>query len=612
MLALALLLSIAGLAVGPALVALHRGRAAPSAAVEGLTLGLVPALVLVRLVPHVYRELGPAALGLVALGYLALWLADRRSHRAGARVGRAIVVPTLVAHALTDGAGLALAASSAQGSASAGALLGLALVLHRLPEGLFLASTLAPELGWRRTFARLGALAGATIAGALAGQSLLARVPDALFDAVVAVGLGAMLRLVSHTHAPSPRTPASRAAAGTAFALGVALALAIPAPDSVLRRAQPSELSLMQSLGPLFVETAPSMLLGLIAAGLFHAYVPRRPSTWLRGDSPLSQALRGLAFGLPLPICSCGVLPLTRRLLVAGAPTAAVVAFAVATPELGLDSAALSLRLLGLPLTTLRLVASTLVALAAAFTVTRAAPRFRLRTSAARSLVLRPTALLIEPEEPLPPSSAGDRLRAALSEALGPALDHTAAWYVAGLVLAAAFEAGISPTLAARVGAPADVALSALAAVPLYVCAQGATPLAAVMVHKGFSVGAALAFAIVGPATNLAVIGVLRRALGARAAMVFALTSLVAAVSAGLAANALVPARTVPAMHPLVAHEHHVFEWACAALLGALLVRSLLRLGPRAWLGNMAADTDADAHAHGLMPASEAQSRSAA
>ena len=587
-LALAVLLSIAGLAIGPALVALGRGRATSSAAVEGLTFGIVPALVIVRLVPHVYSGIGPVAIALVAAGYVGLLLADRWGHRAGVRIGRVVVVPALAVHAVTDGAGLAVAAASVHGGHQAGGLLFAALLLHRLPEGLFLATTLVPELGWRRTLWRLGLVAGATVFGAFAGAMLLAHIPDAVFDAVVAVGLGAILRLVVHSHSPAPRTSSTRAISAVGFAIGLLAALAIPAPDSVLALAQPRELSLVQSLGPLFIETAPSMLLGLLAAGLVHAFVPRQMSTWLRGGTPFTQAVRGMVFGMPLPICSCGVMPLMQRMLVAGVPAAAVVAFAIGTPELGIDSAVLSVRLLGWPLTLARIVASIFISIAVALLVARAIPSIRIRPARARKFPMGPARTVEAVNLPPPPSGTMARLGTAVREAFGPSLDHVGAWYVTGLVIAAVFEAAVDPAFAARIGAPGDIFVSALAAVPMYVCAQGATPLAAVLVHKGFSVGAAVTFLIVGPGTNLAVLGMLRRSLGSRAAAAFALGSLVCAVIVGLVANALISPASVPEIHPLVAHDHASLEWLCAGTLGAMLLASLVRLGPREWFANMA------------------------
>ena len=604
MLWLALALSLVGLAVGPLLVYAGGGKALPSAALEGFTLGVVPVLILSRLVPHVVEGVGYGALALVAAGYFTLWFADRYQHDGGDKLGSAVVVPALVVHALSDGAGLAMATAATHGHHDGvGAGLGVALVLHRLPEGLFLTTALIPRLGWRRTLTRLGGIAAATIVGALLGKALMESIPDAFFDAVVAFGLGAMLRLAVHNHHPLPTTSVERRVSGLAFLAGVTLAVAIPDPDSVLTHAQPRELPLIESLGPLFIETAPSMLLGLLVAGAAQTFLPRQVAAWLGSpSSSLGQAARGMVFGVPLPLCSCGVLPLGRRLLAAGVPVAAVTGFLVGTPELDLGAMILSWRMLGWPFVLARVLGGVALALLAGVVVARVTRGVKMRTS------LRPAPpgawvrtsgrWQATPHETSPARPrALDRAVDALAQAMGPTLDHVAAWYVVGLLASAAFEAAVDSSVLARLGAPYDVVAGALAAVPVYVCAQGATPFAAMMVHKGMSPGAALAFLLVGPATNLAVLGVLRRALGNRAAVSFALTTLVGAVLVGALVNAVVATRTVPEMHGLVAHAHHGYELACAALLGALLVRSLLRVGPRQWFGAMSPGED-DGHDH--------------
>lgn len=584
MLALAVALSLAGLAVGPLLAALGHRRAVALAALEGLTLGLLPALLLVRHLPHVAEEIGPlAAAAAMAGGYAGLRLIDRWRHAAGERVGRGLVVSALAIHAFTDGAGLALASAAAQRGNHEGALLGLALLVHRMPEGLFLVTALLPDLGWSRTLARLGLVALATVAGALAGDGALSTIPHGAFEAFVAVGLGAMLAMALHAHAVAPPTPAAHRAGGVAFLVGVVAAVAIPGPAELLTEAHPRELSVIESLGPLFIETAPSFLIGLLAAGLLHSYLPRKLTAWLRAGAPPTQALRGMVFGLPLPLCTCGVLPLSRRLLTAGVPTAAVIAFAIGAPELDVGSAALSLRLLGAPLTVLRMVGSAVLALVVALVVAAVA-----RPRAAPDDA--PGSVVSAAVTPAPPPTHGARLRAALGEAFGSTLDHVAAWYVIGLLIAALVEATVDPALAMGLPPPLDLVVSAAAAIPIYVCAQGATPLAAVMIHKGFSVGAALTFLLVGPATNVAILAVLRRHLGLRAAAAFALGSAAVGVLLGLVANAIVPAATAPEVHALVAHDHGSLEWIAAAALAALLLASLLRLGPREWFATMSLD----------------------
>ncbi len=313
-----LLLSLMGFAVGPLLVAWGRGRRAPSSFIDGFTLGVVPALLLLHLVPHVVDEVGAPGLALVLLGYGLLWIADRRAHHDDDRLGAAVVLPALVVHALGDGAGLAMATAAGEHHESVSAGLGVALVLHRLPEGLFLATALVPAMGWRRAIPRLALVASATVVGALLGSALLTRIPDTVFDAVAAFGIGAMLRLATHRHGRVSPTAGTKALSAAAFLGGVGLATWIPDPDSVLRHARPHELSFVESLGPLFIETAPSMLVGLLAASAVQTWVPRRVAGWLNGGASLSQALRGVFFGVPLPQCSCGVLPLVRTLLAAG------------------------------------------------------------------------------------------------------------------------------------------------------------------------------------------------------------------------------------------------------------------------------------------------------
>lgn len=222
MFGVALVLSLIGLALGPTLFALGRRQPIAFAALEGLTLGLVPALLLFRLLPHLYEDVGPMALVLAAIGFLGFWLVERQSHEAGARVQNAVMVPAMAVHSLLDGGSLAVAFAIG-GDAATPAMLGGALVLHRLPEGLLLARALTPELGFRRMLHRVALLGAATLAGALGGRALIDAAPHTLLDGFVALGLGVMLRLSVHRHEPLPVTRLSRALGGAGFLLGLAI-----------------------------------------------------------------------------------------------------------------------------------------------------------------------------------------------------------------------------------------------------------------------------------------------------------------------------------------------------------------------------------------------------
>ena len=227
MLAIAVVLSVLGLSVGPVLLAWGRGRAMPSAAMEGLTLGLVPAVVLLRLLPHVYEEVGGLAIGLLVAGYAVVWIVERRRHKSLGRVGQAVALPALFVHATVDGATLGVALAPGT-FGEGGGLLAAALLVHRVPEGLFVARALVPEIGWRRTIAWLAVLAGATVGGAVLGDRVLRLAPPEVFHGIVAVGLGAILRLVTHTHERTPRSRGGVLLFTGALIFGLAVNFLVP------------------------------------------------------------------------------------------------------------------------------------------------------------------------------------------------------------------------------------------------------------------------------------------------------------------------------------------------------------------------------------------------
>lgn len=283
MLLIAVSLSVLGLTLGPLFLAWGRGRALPSAAIEGVTLGLVPAVVLLRLAPHVYEEVGPLSLGLLAAGYAALWFVERRRHRSLGRAGQIVAMPALVVHAAADGATLGVVLGhhgAAQAEAGSGALLAAALLIHRLPEGLFVARALVPESGWRSAILWLAALSLATIAGALLGDRLLSLAPHEVFHGVVAVGLGAILRLATHTHERTPHTRKGVLVFVGAMAAGLGVNALVP--DASLRpvhEAPPHDARLAYLAGG-------AALVVVLGAGLAR-FAPR---AWLAKLAPRREA----------------------------------------------------------------------------------------------------------------------------------------------------------------------------------------------------------------------------------------------------------------------------------------------------------------------------------
>ncbi len=312
-------------------------------------------------------------------------------------------------------------------------------------------------------------------------------------------------------------------------------------------------------------QMAPYLLLGFLVAGLLSVYVS---PAWLerhlggRGWGPIWRAS---LLGVPLPLCSCGVIPVAASLRRHGASKAATTSFLLSTPQTGVDSIAVTGAILGPVFAVLRPLVALVTGLVGGGLV-RAVTQGE-ETSAAD----------------VPPLAADrrPRLRRALHYGFEVLPRDIGRALLVGLLLAALITVLVPPGALARVLGGGIVPILVMIAVgmPLYVCATGSVPLAAGFIHAGVAPGAALAFLIAGPATNAAAVTTLHRVLGRRTLAIYLGTVAASAVAAGLLVNALVPAGRLhlPGLH--VGHEHteHLgwFSHLSAAVLVAVMAWAL-------------------------------------
>ena len=180
---------------------------------------------------------------------------------------------------------------------------------------------------------------------------------------------------------------------------------------------------------------------------------------------------------------------------------------------------------------------------------------------------------------------AGERL-AKFRESFRDVVDSTAPWILVGLGLAAVVEPSHSAWADLLPAGFGEVELFALLGMPVYVCASGATPLVAILVYKGVSPGAALAFLLTGPATNVTTFGILSQLHGRRIALAFGAGIACLAVLSGHAVNALEPALPGAPLH----HGHSAstgLQEISLAALALVVAWSLLRRGPRGFVGQL-------------------------
>lgn len=267
-----------------------------------------------------------------------------------------------------------------------------------------------------------------------------------------------------------------------------------------------------QALWSVSAELAPWLLLGCLLAGVLHVVVPADMIRRHLGGSRFLNVLKAVLFGVPLPLCSCSVLPAGLALKKDGASDGAAVGFLISTPQTGVDSITASAAMLGWPFAVLKVVAATVTGLAGGLLTNLLAPPNghapgpapRVRAAGGR----RPWRVVREVVE------------YGFLEILGGIWR----WLLFGLAVSALVST-LVPTdaLADKVwaqGLPGMLVMLSIG-IPLYVCTTGSLPIAAALVRAGMSPGAALVFLMAGPATNAATIAALWRGLGRRATLVY-------------------------------------------------------------------------------------------
>jgi len=272
-------------------------------------------------------------------------------------------------------------------------------------------------------------------------------------------------------------------------------------------------------------EMSPYLLFGFAVAGLLSVLISPAVIERHLGGGGLVSVIKASLFGVPLPLCSCGVIPVAASLRRHGASAGATTAFLLSTPQTGVDSIFVTLSLLGPLFAIYRPVAALatgilggwLASLVVAGT-SAATPQVKCR-DACCDITAKGSALS----------------RAARYGFLTLPQDIAKSLFVGMLI--AGIIAALVPTEAVptylKGGIGAMLVMMALG-IPLYVCATASVPIAFALIAKGISPGAALVFLMTGPATNAATIATIWKIMGKRVAIVYLITVAVSALACGL------------------------------------------------------------------------------
>ncbi|MBO1319519.1 permease [Acanthopleuribacter pedis] len=590
-----LLISLLPLFAAPLLHILCQRNTTLAKTMDGFIFMAIGGLILMDILPAVVYAGGWWTLPLLLLGFLVPTLSERVWHNVRG-VHRAALVFGLVGlfiHAVTDGAALVHTGGGDHGHGhhhDHESLLSLGVLLHRIPIGLTIWYFVRPQFGRIAAWGVLCLIALGTFVGYHQAEALLAPLSTAGMAYFQAFVVGSLLHILFHRpHADGESCDhhhgKSNWAEGFGNLLGVLFVAQFSHQHHLSETAWFDEMT--HALLDLTLESAPALVLAYVLAGLATSFVPKSYAQWMGRGRPLMQSFRGMVVGLPLPVCSCGVVPLYHTLVRKGAPPTAAMAFLIATPELGIDAVLISLPLLGETMTGIRIVAAALVALTVGILIGRLAKPNE-EPSAAMNLA--------ENQD----LTWQQKVKQGFTHGMGELVDHTGPWILFGLLIAAAMQPFLGNGMLSQIPAGWEVPLFALLGMPLYVCASGATPLIAVFLFHGVSPGAALAFLITGPATNVTTFGVLSRLHGPKIAAAFGGATFVITVLLGFATNWLVPEFDPK---PVIGEHHHgsLLQNGSTAILILMFGYSWLRRGARAFLGELITqghDHDHD-HDHG-------------
>ncbi len=329
--------------------------------------------------------------------------------------------------------------------------------------------------------------------------------------------------------------------------------------------------SILQNAFELLLDMAPYLMFGFLVAGILNEFISAEKIAKNLGKNNFSSVLKAALFGIPLPLCSCGVIPPTMSLKKAGASRGSVISFLVATPTSGADSILATYSLMGPFFAAYRVAASFLAGLFSGV--------FANLTSKNDPVSEQTNTPIKDAQERV---NIWQRIRRVFHYAYFELLSEIGKWLVIGILIGGLITFVIpdnffSETLTAGWQ---TILLMILVSIPIYVCATGSIPIAAALMLKGLNPGAAFVFLLAGPATNSVTITVVSRFLGRKTTIIYLATLTIISVTLAFGLDALWGAFNI--QFSMAEHIHKSLlpgwlVWSSAIALAVLLTVTLIQ-----------------------------------
>ena len=329
----------------------------------------------------------------------------------------------------------------------------------------------------------------------------------------------------------------------------------------------------MKEMFDLIDGMAPYLLLGFFLAGVMHAFVPQTLYRRYLGGHSFRAVLNAALLGIPLPLCSCGVIPTAMSLRKEGASKGATVSFLISTPQTGVDSIIATYSLMGLPFALIRPLVALVTSLLGGCLVNKLDDKESPEVQQGASSVA----------EDVAQKSFVQRMKSAFRYAFVEMMQDIGRWLLLGLVVAGLITVFVPDSFFALFAdKPLLSMLLVLAfAVPMYLCATGSIPIAVTLILKGLSPGTALVLLMAGPAVNVASMLVISKVMGKKTLALYLLSIVSGAIFFGLGIDYLLPREwfATPLAYIHDCHEHGMswFNFSCLVVLLLLLANAFIQ-----------------------------------
>jgi len=298
----------------------------------------------------------------------------------------------------------------------------------------------------------------------------------------------------------------------------------------------------INEISSLFIEMAPYLILGFLLSGFLYIFTSKEMITKNIGAPGFMSVLKASILGVPMPLCSCGVIPVATSMYKRGATKGATLSFLISTPQTGVDSILLTLNQMGPQFAIIRpIVALITGVIGGLFGDLIGNKDYQAKTKVDHSHESKSLkdgmkyAFITLPQDIINPLIKGIIISGLISVVLPS--DFFISYKLTGIIA---------------------MIIIALASVPIYVCATASVPIAMMLISKGLEPGAAFVFLMAGPATNAATISVIMNSLGKKIVYVYISVIFISSIIFGLLINAFLDPNSLP-MNMSHSHSHNMF-----------------------------------------------------